>query len=292
MPVLSFAQVLSGANGNGSKGSFSPSIMKERSVQNLKENWILRSVCCALEQLVFKSEQPRGHHSDLLAFSENIFQSGLCTKECFVIALLYGQRLQQKFPSSSVLNSQNVHRMFLVCLMTASKFLDDFYCRNVYFAVAGGLSNEDLSDLELRLCFLLDFDLSVSLEQYNAAITKLSVESSFKSSPSVWVLPPQKKMQFFMDSSSPCIVPRPLDAPFAPSSLQPAWRAREAYHAPASSETTTSLPWDPREIWRPLPRGIPRACLADPLGAAGAWCLRDPLGAAGAWFARPYCPTA
>ena len=72
--------------------------------------------------------------------------------------------------------------------MIASKFLDDFYCRNVYFAMVGGMSNEVLNDLELRLCFMLDFDLNVSKDDFEYAAFHLSSEACFRPSPSTWIM--------------------------------------------------------------------------------------------------------
>ena len=60
-------------------------------------------------------------------------------------------------------------------LLVASKYLDDFYCMNTYFASLGGISVENLNDLELKICFLLNFDLSVSKEEFDSTFSKLTL---------------------------------------------------------------------------------------------------------------------
>lgn len=100
------------------------------------------------------------------AYLEHIMNSNLCSKECFVMALVYGERLLQCHPEF-VIARRNVHRLVLISIMVASKILDDFYCRNMYYSLAGGISKTELNTLELQFCFLLDFDLNVSVQEFS-----------------------------------------------------------------------------------------------------------------------------
>lgn len=63
----------------------------------------------------------------------------------------------------------------MLSLIVASKFLDDFYCRSAYFSAVGNVPVKTLNDLELNLCFLLDFNLSVSKEEFDATLSILTV---------------------------------------------------------------------------------------------------------------------
>lgn len=109
-------------------------------------------------------------------------RGGLCSKECFVIALVYGERILQSHPDF-VISGRNVHRLILVSLMLASKVLDDFYCRNVYYANAGGIPVSVLNDLELTLIFMLDFDVQVQPEEFNLYRDSLRRETIVKAPP-------------------------------------------------------------------------------------------------------------
>lgn len=106
-------------------------------------------------------------HLSIRAYVRHIVQSGLCSNECFVLALVYGERLLQRYPEFSI-SRANVHRLLLVTTLVASKILDDFYCRNTYYALAGNISKQELVSLELKLCFLLAFDLTVSPDEFVA----------------------------------------------------------------------------------------------------------------------------
>lgn len=112
--------------------------------------------------------------STVHGFLEHILRSGLCSKECFIMSLVYAERILQRHPDF-VISRRNVHRFVLISVLVGSKIIDDFYCRNVYYAMAGGLSKAELNELELRLCFLLDFDLNVDAEvfaQYRDALIR------------------------------------------------------------------------------------------------------------------------
>eukprot|EP00047_Mylnosiga_fluctuans_P001430 m.220299 g.220299 ORF g.220299 m.220299 type:complete len:287 (-) comp10350_c0_seq1:247-1107(-) len=255
----------------------------------MKEDMLLRSVCVMLERLIAgcDSRLPTSRYGaprscDLLEFAEKIYRGGLCAKECFVLALIYGQRILKKKNNSMMTYSP--HRSFLVSLMVASKYLDDFYCRNVYFASVAGMTTTELNELELRFCFLLDFELCVSREQFDTSLFAISMEACM--------------------APSPVALSLPLNPPSKPIRQPDAWHvgpARQTVLLPA--QDPSSEPLDPSGIWNPLPRGSKMAPASDLLGAASAWHGRvqpqaappmwrcDPLGAASAWHARPYCPT-
>ena len=102
----------------------------------------------------------------LRLFLQRMLERGLCSVECFVIALIYIERLLQAHPTF-VITWRNVHRLVLVATMVASKMLDDHYCRNEFYADAAGVTKAELNDMELQLCFLLDFFVAVKPEQFS-----------------------------------------------------------------------------------------------------------------------------
>ncbi|EDQ86648.1 uncharacterized protein MONBRDRAFT_33719 [Monosiga brevicollis MX1] len=112
-----------------------------------------------------KFDAPAPLNAPLSVFISQIVNYRLCSRECTVLALVYGQRLLQRYPSL-VIDSRNVHRIFLIAIMLASKLIDDRYCRNTYYAAVGGLTVADLNRLEMEFCFLMGFDLCVSLDEF------------------------------------------------------------------------------------------------------------------------------
>lgn len=53
---------------------------------------------------------------------------------CFAVGLIYLERMKKREPGVVCLNSGNFQRLFLVAVMAASKFLDDFYYSNKHWA--------------------------------------------------------------------------------------------------------------------------------------------------------------
>jgi hypothetical protein len=59
--------------------------------------------------------------------------------------------------------------------MLASKFFDDQYYNNAYYAQIGGVSTEEINSLEVEFLFMINFSLHVSREiydQYHRELTK------------------------------------------------------------------------------------------------------------------------
>jgi len=61
-----------------------------------------------------------------------------CDPECFVLALVYIDRLIQR--NSLLLTSLNVHRIIITAIMLPAKFFDDQYFNNAHYAKVGGVS--------------------------------------------------------------------------------------------------------------------------------------------------------
>mmetsp|Transcript_16970 Transcript_16970/g.44189 ORF Transcript_16970/g.44189 Transcript_16970/m.44189 type:complete len:326 (+) Transcript_16970:463-1440(+) len=106
-------------------------------------------------------------------------RAGIFSKECFILALVYGERVLQAHPDFTI-SSANVHRLILISAMVASKVLDDFNCRNVYYARAGGLSIQVVNELELTLVFMLDFNVQVKPEEFGQYRDTLKRETVVK----------------------------------------------------------------------------------------------------------------
>lgn len=273
-----------------------------------KDNFCVRQACAALEQLIQRTLKSDSQavwspplELDLHSLAVKLFCDGLCQKECFILAFIYGQRLLKK-SSFGLMSAQNVYRFFLVSVMVASKFLDDLYCRNSYFAAAGGMSTAELNALEVRFCFLMDFRLAVSAEEYEACVESLMTDSS--------LLPRAAPISLF--SVPPCYPPAVADVSamavpppmYHPHAMQQAVGscALPLYYPPAPPLWSC---WDLAKIWMPLPPGGAAALAssssslsstnsssstASAVAAQHPHLRFDPLGAASAWFA--HCPTA
>jgi len=88
-----------------------------------------------------------------------------CSEECFVLALIYIDRLILSNRTFSV-NIYNVHRLVISSVMLAAKFFDDQYFNNAHYARVGGVSCKEMNQLEIEFLFMMNFDLFVDNELY------------------------------------------------------------------------------------------------------------------------------
>ena len=92
--------------------------------------------------------------------------------ECLIIAIIYVDRYNMRMPDFS-LNNLNVHKMILTAVLLAAKYQDDFYYDNKAFQFAGGVNAFHLHQLELDLFQKLEYNLFVSVQDYEELELKL-----------------------------------------------------------------------------------------------------------------------
>lgn len=63
-------------------------------------------------------------------YLQRVAKYAACSGECFVLALVYIDRIIQSNPTF-VVNSLNIHRLLITSIMLAAKFFDDQYFNNV-----------------------------------------------------------------------------------------------------------------------------------------------------------------
>jgi len=95
-----------------------------------------------------------------------------CSGECFVLALVYIDRIIQSNPTF-VVNSLNIHRLLITSVMLAAKFFDDQYFNNAYYAKVGGVPKGEMNSLEVEFLFMTNFTLFVPTDQYRQYYTEL-----------------------------------------------------------------------------------------------------------------------
>jgi len=147
------------------------------------ERWVTVSALCHALQVICCKNECRGKSKrfqpntifespdvpdiSLSAYLKRIAWFLGCSTACFVLAFEYICRLAHQCPEIEV-NNKSVHQIVITCIMVATKFIDDKKFKNTFYARVAGLPVANLSALEVRLLFLLKFDVSVPTEQYNA----------------------------------------------------------------------------------------------------------------------------
>ena len=101
------------------------------------------------------------------AFFERMLHYSGCSPCCFLVGVIYLQRINIKCNSELVITPFNLQRLLLTAVMVASKYLDDLYSSNKHWASIGDLDTRELNKLELELLQMLDFSLGLTRECYN-----------------------------------------------------------------------------------------------------------------------------
>lgn len=113
----------------------------------------------------FRSSSGRLPPITLEAYIARLLQYAPCEKECFLAALLFMDRLSER--AGFIFNSMNVHRSYLVALLLAAKFFEDQPCDNGYFATVGGVSLQELNNMEVTFLTLVEYRVCVTQWEYN-----------------------------------------------------------------------------------------------------------------------------
>ena len=81
------------------------------------------------------------------AYLERIEKYANCSPSCFVISVIYIDRLCRHSVMS--LSLLNIHRIIITAVCIAAKFLDDSYYPNLFFSQLGGIPLKELNNLEV-----------------------------------------------------------------------------------------------------------------------------------------------
>ena len=101
----------------------------------------------------------------ILAYLERIRKYANCSDCCFIVALIYIDRIIEK--RNVILTQLNIHRLLLTCVLLAAKFVDDLFYNNAFYAKLGGITTNELNSLEIELLKLINFSLSVNRDSYD-----------------------------------------------------------------------------------------------------------------------------
>jgi len=108
-----------------------------------------------------------------------------CSKECFVIALEYIHQLVRVVPDVKV-NYTTVRQLIVAALRLSSKFNDDKFTRNSYYAHIVDLPNSTVAVFEAQMLFFLKFDLNVRPEQYYARYATMLADNQGPRKVTIW----------------------------------------------------------------------------------------------------------
>jgi len=136
----------------------------------------LRGLSLVLENLVDESRgkayTPGPFHAGraaritLAAYIQRIRDFFKCSDECFIIALIYIDRLDKADPRGAVCDL-TAHRLLAIATILAVKFQEDIVHRNAFFSKIVGLSLDELNKLEAAMLKMLNWRTFVCAEEYD-----------------------------------------------------------------------------------------------------------------------------
>lgn len=101
----------------------------------------------------------------VLDYLRRISSYAKCSDSCFVIALIYIDRLIES--RGVVLTDLNVHRIVITTVLIAAKMYEDEYFNNPFYARLGGISVAELNILEIEFVKLIGFSTHVDVPTFN-----------------------------------------------------------------------------------------------------------------------------
>jgi len=102
----------------------------------------------------------------LSSYASRIKKFFRCTDECFVLCLVFIDRIVKSHPEIQV-TELTCHRLLLISSVVAAKFHDDEYASNSYFAKVGGIEASELNALEAEFMELINWRLFVKASDYD-----------------------------------------------------------------------------------------------------------------------------
>eukprot|EP00930_Biecheleria_cincta_P084714 TRINITY_DN74161_c0_g1_i1.p1 TRINITY_DN74161_c0_g1~~TRINITY_DN74161_c0_g1_i1.p1 ORF type:complete len:193 (+),score=25.57 TRINITY_DN74161_c0_g1_i1:100-678(+) len=126
----------------------------------------LASLSAARQQRVTKFHSVRPPQLPIRDYLQRIAKYFQCSRECFVLCLVYIDRIVKLHPDFTICNL-NIHRLLVTSVMLAVKFFDDVYYSNAYYAKVGGVRTRELNVLECQFLQLIDWRLQVTPQEYD-----------------------------------------------------------------------------------------------------------------------------
>lgn len=108
---------------------------------------------------------------DLAAYAARIAKYCPCNSEVFLALIVYLQLVLDRCArrgQAFTVDPYSIHRLLVTGITVASKWFSDVFFTNSRYAKVGGLSVNELNELELQFLTLVDFDLNIHPEVLQA----------------------------------------------------------------------------------------------------------------------------
>ena len=182
-----------------------PIYYKEKDDKSLNPNdimeivfMILHSILDYTKDLEEKTPSIFDHHSQdnnksslSTSYSDSSSNSDLCCEldkydiEDYIIQaykklgfstnllILSMMNLDKLLANNFILTTENVHKVFFLCMMETQKYYDDEYFKNKDYSKVSGISTKELLELELEFLNNINFSIFIKDDDYNKYKQKL-----------------------------------------------------------------------------------------------------------------------
>ena len=89
------------------------------------------------------------------------------TRSAYIVSFIYLHRVAAKC-GHDFIHTNSIHRLLIACVVLGSKFCDDHFKKNSFYARVGGFTVEELNEMEVELLRKLDYELFVGKSEYIA----------------------------------------------------------------------------------------------------------------------------
>ena len=116
----------------------------------------------------FSCSQNKLPSISLRSYVDRVMKYAPGTKEMYIVTLIFIDRILALNSPDLVLTVRNVHRLFVIAVVIASKFFDDLFYTNRYLSTVAGVSNSELNNLEIAFLAKIQFNLCIHVSIFNS----------------------------------------------------------------------------------------------------------------------------
>lgn len=106
-------------------------------------------------------------------YIHRIAQYSESSPEAIIMSIMHILRIEHSYHSCVPVSPYSIHRLLLTSVLVTCKFFDDSYFNNKFFARIGGISTQEMNQLELAFLLTLRYDLNVQPVVFETFIAEL-----------------------------------------------------------------------------------------------------------------------
>lgn len=128
----------------------------------------IEKLICFDDERIYKNKKGK----NIKNYIKNLINKVNLEPSTLILSTIYLDRLCNK--GKVKLNINNACEIFLICLLLAIKFNEEYFENNKFYSKIGGIKNKNLNQLENQVLRIINFNLYVYEEQFESYINQFS----------------------------------------------------------------------------------------------------------------------